>query len=137
VPYLYLDGRTQFFVKILREKGTGTVFTRIQKSQSKRPFKSDFGHTNTFIPDDKCRVRYCKICFGLLLLLLLFIFCYYNLKGVGGSSLELGELEQLTINNDNDLNYDQITAPKVHFLPLYKFCKNFLVPYCFIRHENW
>ena len=29
------------------------------------------------------------------------------------SSLELGELEQLTINNDNDLNYDQITAPKV------------------------
>jgi hypothetical protein len=37
----------------------------------------------------------------------------------GGSpdkgSLELGELEQLTINNDNDLNYDQITAPKVGF----------------------
>ena len=28
-------------------------------------------------------------------------------------NLELGELEQLTINNDNDLNYDQITAPKV------------------------
>ena len=26
---------------------------------------------------------------------------------------QLGELEQLTINNDNDLNYDQITAPKV------------------------
>ncbi len=38
---------------------------------------------------------------------------------MGGSSLELGELEQLTINNDNDLNYDQITAPKVNFLPLY------------------
>jgi hypothetical protein len=34
---------------------------------------------------------------------------------VGGSSLELGELEQLTINNDNDLNYDQITAPNVYF----------------------
>ena len=24
------------------------------------------------------------------------------------SSLELGELEQLTISNDNDLNYDQV-----------------------------
>lgn len=24
------------------------------------------------------------------------------------SNLELGELEQLTINNDNDLNYDQV-----------------------------
>jgi hypothetical protein len=48
---------------------------------------------------------------------------------VGGSSLELGELEQLTINNDNDLNYDQITAPKVNFLPLYKFLKNFLSIY--------
>jgi len=31
------------------------------------------------------------------------------------SNLELGELEQLTINNDNDLNYDQITAPKEAF----------------------
>ncbi len=62
---------------------------------------------------------YCKIVLGLLLLL--FIFYYNYLKGVGGSSLELGELEQLTINNDNDLNYDQITAPKVNFLPLYKF----------------
>jgi len=30
-------------------------------------------------------------------------------------NLELGELEQLTINNDNDLNYDQITAPKEAF----------------------
>jgi len=28
------------------------------------------------------------------------------------NSLELGELEQLTISNDNDLNYDQLTAPK-------------------------
>ena len=28
-------------------------------------------------------------------------------------NLELGELEQLTINNDNDVNYDQLTAPKV------------------------
>ena len=25
------------------------------------------------------------------------------------TNLELGELEQLTINNDNDLNYDQVT----------------------------
>ena len=40
--------------------------------------------------------------------------------GVGGGAgavdqgnLELGELEQLTINNENDLNYDQLTAPKV------------------------
>ena len=39
--------------------------------------------------------------------------------GVGGAgapeqgNLELGELEQLTINNENDLNYDQLTAPKV------------------------
>jgi len=30
-------------------------------------------------------------------------------------NLELGDLEQLTINNDNDLNYDQITAPKEAF----------------------
>ena len=28
------------------------------------------------------------------------------------NNLELGELEQLTISNDNDLNYDQLTAPK-------------------------
>ena len=26
------------------------------------------------------------------------------------SNLELGELEQLTITNDNDLNYDQVNA---------------------------
>ena len=26
------------------------------------------------------------------------------------SQLELGELEQLTITNDNDLNYDQVNA---------------------------
>ena len=25
------------------------------------------------------------------------------------TNLELGELEQLTINNDNDLNYDQVS----------------------------
>jgi len=31
------------------------------------------------------------------------------------NSLELGELEQLTISNDNDLNYDQLTAPKEAF----------------------
>jgi len=31
------------------------------------------------------------------------------------NNLELGELEQLTINNDNDLNYDQLTAPKEAF----------------------
>ena len=36
--------------------------------------------------------------------------------GAGGqpqteqSNLELGELEQLTITNDNDLNYDQVNA---------------------------
>merc|ERR1719331_567192 len=30
-------------------------------------------------------------------------------------SLELGELEQLTISNDNDLAYDQITTPKEAF----------------------
>ena len=28
---------------------------------------------------------------------------------VDQSNLELGELEQLTINNDNDLNYDQVS----------------------------
>jgi striatin 1/3/4 len=32
-----------------------------------------------------------------------------------GASLELGELEQLTISNDNDLAYDQITTPKEAF----------------------
>ena len=26
------------------------------------------------------------------------------------TNLELGELEQLTINNDNDLNYDQVNC---------------------------
>ena len=26
------------------------------------------------------------------------------------TNLELGELEQLTINNDNDLNYDQVNS---------------------------
>lgn len=26
------------------------------------------------------------------------------------TNLELGELEQLTINNDNDLNYDQVSC---------------------------
>lgn len=31
------------------------------------------------------------------------------------NNLELGELEQLTISNDNDLNYDQLTAPKEAF----------------------
>jgi len=40
--------------------------------------------------------------------------------GVSGApaeqgNLELGELEQLTINNDNDVNYDQLTAPKEAF----------------------
>ena len=30
-------------------------------------------------------------------------------QAVEQSNLELGELEQLTINNDNDLNYDQVT----------------------------
>jgi len=34
---------------------------------------------------------------------------------VDQSNLELGELEQLTINNDNDLNYDQMTTPKEAF----------------------
>ena len=29
-------------------------------------------------------------------------------QAVDQSNLELGELEQLTINNDNDLNYDQV-----------------------------
>jgi len=31
------------------------------------------------------------------------------------ANLELGELEQLTINNDNDLNYDQLNASKEAF----------------------
>ena len=35
-------------------------------------------------------------------------------QGAQGS-LELGELEQLTISNDNDLAYDQITTPKEAF----------------------
>ena len=30
------------------------------------------------------------------------------------SNLELGELEQLTITNDNDLNYDQVNAGLTH-----------------------
>jgi len=34
---------------------------------------------------------------------------------VDQTNLELGELEQLTINNDNDMNYDQITTPKEAF----------------------
>jgi striatin 1/3/4 len=34
---------------------------------------------------------------------------------VDQSNLELGELEQLTINNDNDLNYDQMSTPKEAF----------------------
>jgi len=34
---------------------------------------------------------------------------------VDQSNLELGELEQLTINNDNETNYDQITTPKEAF----------------------
>ena len=29
-------------------------------------------------------------------------------QAVEQTNLELGELEQLTINNDNDLNYDQV-----------------------------
>lgn len=33
----------------------------------------------------------------------------------GRNNLELGELEQLTISNDNDMNYDQLTAPKEAF----------------------
>jgi len=36
-------------------------------------------------------------------------------QAVDQSNLELGELEQLTINNDNDLNYDQMTTPKEAF----------------------
>ena len=32
------------------------------------------------------------------------------------SSLELGELEQLTITNDNDLNYDQVSAESRHMV---------------------
>jgi len=36
-------------------------------------------------------------------------------QAVEQSNLELGELEQLTINNDNDLNYDQMTTPKEAF----------------------
>ena len=31
------------------------------------------------------------------------------------SSLELGELEQLTISNDNDLNYDQVMVRILSF----------------------
>ena len=29
------------------------------------------------------------------------------------SNLELGELEQLTITNDNDINYDQVTLQRI------------------------
>merc|ERR1719318_1454724 len=36
-------------------------------------------------------------------------------QAVDQSNLELGELEQLTINNDNDLNYDQMSTPKEAF----------------------
>merc|ERR1719295_2355775 len=36
-------------------------------------------------------------------------------QAVEQSNLELGELEQLTINNDNDLQYDQLSAPKEAF----------------------
>ena len=32
------------------------------------------------------------------------------------SNLELGELEQLTITNDNDLNYDQVSTNDIHMM---------------------
>ena len=32
------------------------------------------------------------------------------------SNLELGELEQLTITNDNDLNYDQVNTNDIHMM---------------------
>ena len=35
--------------------------------------------------------------------------------GADQGNLELGELEQLTISNDNDLNYDQMTTSKEAF----------------------
>ena len=35
------------------------------------------------------------------------------------TNLELGELEQLTINNDNDLNYDQVSHTPTYWLNFY------------------
>ena len=40
------------------------------------------------------------------------------------SSLELGELEQLTISNDNDLNYDQVINTESIIFVLYKLRMN-------------
>ena len=35
------------------------------------------------------------------------------------TNLELGELEQLTINNDNDLNYDQVSHTATCWINFY------------------